>query len=209
MSVRGVSEPDSRILPGPGRAIERDPAGVTAFVGRTLKGPVAQPVPIRSFSRLSADLRRPLATVLAVLRRRAVFRKWWPRSGHRARRQRRALPRPSRCPPAAVHCGLRPSIRARANTCAPRSTTTASARTIASISSCSVWPSPASEQVQDQEILRNLSTEPGSARFVADVMQSSALARVAGRGAAGAPGSHRRGTGRGRGRVRGRQCRWR
>ena len=50
MAVRGVSEADSRILLGPGRAIERVPAGVTAFVGRTLKGPVAQPMPIRSFA---------------------------------------------------------------------------------------------------------------------------------------------------------------
>ncbi len=39
---------------------------------------------------------------------------------------------------------------------------------------------PGSEQVQEQEILRNLSVEPGSARFVADVLKSSSLARVSG-----------------------------
>ena len=50
MAVRGVSEADSKILPGPGRAIERVPAGVTAFIGRTLKGPVAKPVRIHGFA---------------------------------------------------------------------------------------------------------------------------------------------------------------
>src|SRR4029077_467425 len=37
-----------------------------------------------------------------------------------------------------------------------------------------------SEQVQEQEILRNVSTEPGSARFIASLLQASRLARVAG-----------------------------
>jgi len=48
--VRGVSEADSRTFKGPGHAIERVAAGVTAFVGRTLRGPVAQPVRIRNFA---------------------------------------------------------------------------------------------------------------------------------------------------------------
>ncbi len=39
---------------------------------------------------------------------------------------------------------------------------------------------PGTEQVQAQEILRNVSIEPGSARFVADMLQSSTLARVSG-----------------------------
>ncbi len=50
MTVRGVLEADPKIVLGPGRAIERAPAGITAFVGRTLKGPVAKPVRIRSFT---------------------------------------------------------------------------------------------------------------------------------------------------------------
>ncbi|MFI4927818.1 MAG: hypothetical protein ACHP7E_09050, partial [Burkholderiales bacterium] len=37
-----------------------------------------------------------------------------------------------------------------------------------------------SEQVQEQEILRNLSIEPGSARYVSDILQASTLARVSG-----------------------------
>ena len=66
-----------------------------------------------------------------------------------------------------------------------------------------------SEQVQEQEILRNVSIEPGSARFIADVLQSSRLARVAGT----VPPSRPRPTGvetggRGGGLCR-RQCRWR
>ena len=50
MAERRVSGIEISQLGGADRAIDRAPTGVGAFVGRTLKGPVSRPVPVRSFT---------------------------------------------------------------------------------------------------------------------------------------------------------------
>ncbi len=179
MAVRGVSEADSRILLGPGRAIERVPAGVTAFVGRTLKGPVAQPVVLRSFAafqQIFGGLWQPSPLAYAVEQffenggREAVI----VRAVNGARCATLTLPAgKSSLSLTAVNPGSREYLRAAVDYDA----IAAEDRFNLIVQRLTV---SASEQVQEQEILRNLSVEPGSARFVADILQSSQLARVAG-----------------------------
>jgi uncharacterized protein len=178
-AVRGVSEADSRILVGPGRAIERVAAGVTAFVGRTLRGPVAHPVRIGSFAafqQIFGGLWQPSSLSYAVEQffdsggREAVI----VRAVNGARAATISLPAGgSTLRLMAVNPGCREYLRAAVDYDGISSTD----RFNLIVQRLTV---PGSEQVQQQEILRNLSTEPGSARFVADVLQSSVLARVAG-----------------------------
>ena len=179
MAVRGVSEAESRIVPGPGRAIERVPAGVTAFVGRTLKGPVAKPVSVRSFAafqQIFGSLWQPSSLSYAVEQffenggREALI----VRAVNGARAATLKLPTagdPLRL--IAVNPGSREYLRAAVDYDA----ISTEDRFNLIVQRLAV---AGSEQVQEQEILRNLSTEPGSPRFVADVLQTSELARVAG-----------------------------
>ena len=179
MAVRGVSEAETRTLPGPGRAIERVPAGVTAFVGRTLKGPVAHPVAIRNFAafqQIFGGLWQPSSLSYAVEQffenggREAVI----VRAINGARGATLSIPAGGAALRLiAVNPGSREYLRAAVDYDA----ISAADRFNLIVQRLAV---AGSEQVQEQEILRNLSTEPGSARFVADVLQSSALARVLG-----------------------------
>jgi hypothetical protein len=179
VTVRGVSEADPKIVLGPGRAIERVPAGVTAFVGRALKGPVAQPVRIRNFSdyqQIFGGLWQPSALSYAVEQyfenggRQALI----VRAINGARGSTLALPAGSgTLRLMAVNPGSREYLRAAVD----YDGVSADDRFNLIVQRLA---QPGSEQVQQQEILRNLSTEPGSARFVADVLQASTLARVSG-----------------------------
>ncbi len=179
MAVRGVSEADTRTIVGPGRAIERVPAGVTAFVGRTLKGPVAQPVAIRSFAafqQIFGGLWQPSSLSYAVEQffenggRDAVI----VRAINGARSATVTLPAAGEALRLmAVNPGSREYLRAAVDYDAIG----AADRFNLIVQRLAVT---GSEQVQEQEILRNVSTEPGSARFIADVLQASRLARVAG-----------------------------
>jgi hypothetical protein len=179
VTVRGVSEADPKILLGPGRAIERVPAGVTAFVGRTLKGPVAQPVRIRNFTdyqQIFGGLWQPSSLSYAVEQyfenggRQALV----VRAINGARGSTLALPAGSGALRlTAVNPGSREYLRAAVD----YDGVSADDRFNLIVQRLAL---PGSEQVQQQEILRNLSTEPGSARFVADVLQVSTLARVSG-----------------------------
>jgi hypothetical protein len=177
--VRGVSEADVKIVLGPGRAIERIPAGVTALVGRTLKGPVAQPVRIQNFSgfqQVFGGLWQPSALSYAVEQffenggREAII----VRAVNGARASTLTLPAGrGSLRLMAVNPGSREYLRAAVD----YDGIDAPDRFNLIVQRLAV---PGSEQVQEQEILRNLSTEPGSARFVAGVLQASALARVTG-----------------------------
>jgi hypothetical protein len=164
---------------GPGRAIERVPAGVTAFIGRTLKGPVAQPVAIRSFAGFQqyfGGLWQPSSLSYAVEQffenggRDAVI----VRAVNGARCATLVLPATGAVLRlVAVNPGSREYLRAAVDYDA----VSAADRINLIVQRLAV---AGSEQVQEQEILRNVSTEPGSARFIADVLQSSRLVRVAG-----------------------------
>ncbi len=142
MAVRGVSEADSKILAGPGRAIERVPAGVTAFIGRTLKGPVASPVRIQgfaAFTQVFGGLWQPSPLSYAV-------EQFFDNGGREAVIVRAA--NGAHCATLTLPAGA-DALRLvavnpdRANTCAPPSTTTASRPPTASISSCNGWRSQA------------------------------------------------------------------
>ena len=179
MAVRGVSEAETGTFTGPGRAIERVPAGVTAFVGRTLKGPVAQSVAVRSFAafqQIFGGLWQPSSLSYAVEQffenggREAVI----VRAVNGARCATLTLPAGGEfLRLTAVNPGSREYLRAAVDYDAIGATD----RFNLIVQRLAV---AGSEQVQEQEILRNLSIEPGSARFVADVLQSSDLARVVG-----------------------------
>jgi uncharacterized protein len=178
-AVRGVSEADSRTFNEPGRAIERVPAGVTAFVGRTLRGPVSDPVRISNFSgyqQIFGGLWQPSALSYAVEQffesggREAVI----VRAINGARSATVTLPAAGGALRLmAVNPGSREYLRAAVD----YDGLAAEDRFNLIVQRLAV---PGSEQVQEQEILRNLSTEPGSARFVADVLKASTLARVVG-----------------------------
>ncbi|HEY4339754.1 MAG TPA: hypothetical protein VGM97_07405 [Steroidobacteraceae bacterium] len=169
---------------GSGSAIERAPAGVTAFVGRALRGPVAQPTRIHNFAgfqQIFGGLWQPSSLSYAVEQffdsggREAVV----VRAVNGARPATITLPAGSSALRLmAVNPGCREYLRAAVDYDGISSTD----RFNLIVQRLSV---PGSEQVQEQEILRNLSIEPGSARFVSDILLTSALARVAG----GAPPS--------------------
>jgi uncharacterized protein len=179
VAVRGVSEADSKILPGPGRAIDRAAAGVTAFVGRTLKGPVARAVHVNGFAafqQIFGGLWQPSPLSYAVEQffenggREAVI----VRAVNGARCATVNMPAGSAALNlVAVNPGSREFLRAAVDYDGIR--TDDSFNLIVQRLAAA-----GSERVQEQEILRNLSIDPGSARFVVDVLQASALARVAG-----------------------------
>ncbi len=179
MTVRGVSEADPKIVPGPGRAIERVPAGITAFVGRTLKGPVDKPVRIRNFTDyqlIFGGLWQPAPLSYAIEQyfenggREAIV----VRAINGARGATLALPGSA----GALHLtAVNPGSREYLRAAVDYDGISADDRFNLIVQRLA---QPGSEQVQDQEILRNLCMEPGSARFVTDVLQSSTLARVSG-----------------------------
>ncbi len=179
MAVRAVSEADSKILPGPAREIERVPAGVTAFIGRTLKGPVAKPVRIqgfRAFTQVFGGLWQPSTLSYAVEQffdnggREAVI----VRATNGASCATITLPAgPGALRLVAVNPGSREYLLAAVD----YDGVTAEDRFNLIVQRLAV---AGSEQVQAQEIQRNLSIEPGGARYVADILQASPLARVTG-----------------------------
>jgi len=179
VAVRGVSEAESKMLPGPGRAIERVPAGVTAFIGRTLKGPVARAVHVRGFAdftRIFGGLWQPSPLSYAVEQffdnggREALI----VRAVNGAGCATLTLPAGGGALRlAAVNPGSREYLRAAVD----YDGVTADDRFNLIVQRLAV---AGSEQVQAQEIQRNLSIEQGGARYVADVLQTSELARVLG-----------------------------
>jgi len=163
------------------RVIARAATNIAAFVGRALKGPVNEPVPIRSFAdytRVFGGLWQPSTMSYAVEQffenggRCAVI----VRVVNGARPPTLTLPTSnSRLILRGVGAGSREFLRAsvdydgieskeqdRFNLVVQRVRTAGS------------------EQIEDQEIFRRLSITPGADRFVADVLLESRLVRVHG-----------------------------
>ncbi|HET7812513.1 MAG TPA: hypothetical protein VFL16_18220 [Steroidobacteraceae bacterium] len=163
------------------RVIARAATNIAAFVGRALKGPVNEPVPIRSFAdytRVFGGLWQPSTLSYAVEQffenggRCAVI----VRVVNGARPPTLTLPTAnSRLTLRGVGAGSREFLRAsvdydgieskeqdRFNLVVQRVRTAGS------------------EQIEDQEIFRRLSITPGADRFVADVLLESRLVRVQG-----------------------------
>lgn len=166
---------------GPGHAIARVTTGITAFVGRALKGPVDTPVVIHSFAeyvRLFGGLWQPSTLSYAL-------EQYFDNGGRKAivvRVANGARPPTITLPTGgapltlvALAPGSREYLRAsvdldgiganeedRFNLVVQRLRT------------------PGSERVEDQEIFRRLSVQPGSDRHVATVLLDSRLVRVSG-----------------------------
>jgi hypothetical protein len=166
---------------GPGHAIERVASNITVFIGRALKGPVSQPVTVRSFAEYSqvfGGLWQPSLLSYAVEQffenggRVAVI----VRVVNGARPPTLTLPAGSGgLRLRALSPGTREYLRAsidydgiganepdRFNLVLQR------------------VRSAGSEQIEDQEILRRLTVLPSESRFVADALAESRLARVLG-----------------------------
>ncbi|HEU5136008.1 MAG TPA: hypothetical protein VFU13_12735 [Steroidobacteraceae bacterium] len=172
--------------PGSIRVIARAATNIAAFVGRALKGPVNEPVPVRSFAdytRVFGGLWQPSTLSYAVEQffenggRCAII----VRVVNGARPPTLSLPCSSgKLILRGVGAGSREFLRAsvdydgidakeldRFNLVVQRVRTAGS------------------EQIEDQEIFRRLTVTPGADRFVADVLLESRLVRVQG----GVPGA--------------------
>lgn len=181
-----MAEPiDSQVqvadTPGSLRVIARAATSIAAFVGRALKGPVNEPVPVRNFAdyaRVFGGLWQPSTLSYAVEQffenggRCAII----VRVVNGARPPTLTLPTPKgRLVLRGVGAGSREYLRAsvdydtidskesdRFNLVVQRVRTAGS------------------EQIEDQEIFRRLSITPGADRFVADMLLDSRLVRVQG-----------------------------
>jgi len=163
------------------RVIARAATNIAAFIGRTLKGPVNESVPVRSFadySRVFGGLWQPSTLSYAV----EQFFENGGRCAVIVRVTNGARPPTLTLPTAAgklilrgVGAGSREFLRAsvdydsidakehdRFNLVVQRVRTAGS------------------EQIEDQEIFRRLSITPGADRFVADALLDSRLVRVQG-----------------------------
>ncbi len=180
------------------RAIARAPTGVTAFVGRTLKGPLNRPVRVAGFTefrRIFGDLWQPSMLSYAVEQyfenggREAII----VRLANGARPPTLALPAGrGELTLEGVNPGSREYLRAavdydgigegepdRFNLVLQR------------------LRMPGTEQIEDQEIFRRVSIEPGSARNVCDLLLESRIMRVHGALPLVRPGPSRGSAGRG------------
>jgi hypothetical protein len=175
------SQKSSAEEPGSIRVIARAATNIAAFVGRALKGPVNEPVPVRSFadySRVFGGLWQPSTLSYAVEQffenggRCAII----VRVVNGARPPSITLPTTrGRLTLRGVGAGSREFLRAsvdydaidakdhdRFNLVIQRVRTAGS------------------EQIEDQEIFRRLSVTPGHEHFVADALLESRLVRVQG-----------------------------
>jgi hypothetical protein len=175
------SQKSSAEEPGSIRVITRAATNIAAFVGRALKGPVNEPVPVRSFAdynRVFGGLWQPSTLSYAVEQffenggRCAII----VRVVNGARPPSITLPTTrGRLTLRGVGAGSREFLRAsvdydaidakdhdRFNLVVQRVRTAGS------------------EQIEDQEIFRRLSVTPGQEHFVADALLESRLVRVQG-----------------------------
>ena len=167
--------------PGSIRVIARAATSLAAFVGRALKGPVNEPVPVRSFAdyaRVFGGLWQPSTMSYAVEQffenggRCAVI----VRVVNGARPPTLTLPTASgKLILRGVGAGSREFLRASVDYDAIEPKETDRFNLVVQR-----VRTAGSEQIEDQEIFRRLSIIPGSDRFVADTLLDSRLVRVQG-----------------------------
>jgi uncharacterized protein len=162
-------------------AIERVPTAITAFVGRTLKGPVSEPIAVRSFAEFQhhfGGLWQPSTLSYAV-------EQFFENGGREARivRVANGARPPTLTLPAgsgvlrlvALNPGSREYLRASVDydglTAAEHERFNLVVQRVRTAGS---------ELVEDQEIYRRVSVAPSSGRFVSDVLLESRLVRVLG-----------------------------
>jgi hypothetical protein len=164
-----------------GQAIARAPTGITAFVGRCLRGPLNRPVAVHSFAdfeRAFGGLWQPSTLSYAVeqyfengggsalvVRVASGARPCTidlPAGGGRLRLRALAPGTREFLRAAVDYDGIGENEAQRFNLVVQR------------------VRAPGSEHIEDQEIYRRLSVEPGSSRFVSTALVESQLVRVAG-----------------------------
>jgi len=165
----------------PNPAIERSPTGVTAFVGRTLKGPVDQPVRVSSF----ADFQQTFGGLWQPSTLSYAIEQYFENGGRHAivsRVVNGARP-PTLTLPAergeltlvGVNPGSREYLRASVDYDgvgeAERDRFNLIVQRIRL---------PGTEQIEDQEIFRRISVEPDSPRFIGNLLLESRLVRLHG-----------------------------
>ena len=162
-------------------AIERVPTAVTAFIGRTLKGPVGQALPARSFAEFQqhfGGLWQPATLSYAV-------EQFFENGGREARIVRVA--NGARPPTITLPAGrdalrlvaLNPGSREYLRASVDYDGLTAAEHERFNLVVQRVRTA-GSELVEDQEIYRRVSVAPASGRFVTDVLLESRLVRVLG-----------------------------
>ena len=162
-------------------AIERVPTAVTAFIGRTLKGPVGQALPARSFAEFQqhfGGLWQPATLSYAV-------EQFFENGGREARIVRVA--NGARPPTITLPAGrgalrlvaLNPGSREYLRASVDYDGLTAAEHERFNLVVQRVRTA-GSELVEDQEIYRRVSVAPSSGRFVTDVLLESRLVRVLG-----------------------------
>jgi len=161
-------------------AIERVPTAIAAFVGRTLKGPVNQALPVRGFSEFQqhfGGLWQPSTLSYALEQffenggRQALI----VRVANGARPPTVALPAgDSELKLVALNPGSREYLRASVDYDGLSSTERDRFNLVVQR-----VRTAGSELVEDQEIYRRVSVLPDSGRFVPDVLLGSRLVRVA------------------------------
>jgi phage tail sheath protein FI len=167
--------------PGSEQAIARAPTAITAFVGRTLRGPINRPVAISSFTDyqgIFGGLWQPSMLSYAV-------EQYFENGGRHAlivRVVNGARPPTLELPTAdgalkleALGCGTREFLRASVDYDGIGENEEDSFNLV-----MQRVRAAGSEHVEDQEILRRLSINPDANRFVAVALTESALARVIG-----------------------------
>src|SRR5262245_11643462 len=167
--------------PGSLRVIARAATNIAAFVGRALKGPVNEPVPIRSFAdytRVFGGLWQPSTLSYAVEQffenggRCAVI----VRVVNGARPPTLTLPTSSgKLVLRGVGAGSREFLRASVDYDAIEAKDHEHFNLVVQR-----VRTAGSEQIEDQEIFRRLSITPGADRFIADALLESRLVRVQG-----------------------------
>ena len=163
------------------RVIARAATNIAAFIGRALKGPVNEPVPVRSFAdytRVFGGLWQPSTLSYAVEQffenggRCAVI----VRVVNGARPPTLTLPTASgKLILRGVGAGSREFLRASVDYDSIEAKETDRFNLVVQR-----VRTAGSEQIEDQEIFRRLSVTPGVERFVADTLLDSRLVRVQG-----------------------------
>lgn len=162
-------------------AIERVPTGITAFVGRTLKGPVSRPVTVASFAEFQqvfGGLWQPSTVSYAV-------EQFFENGGRKAvivRVVNSARPPTITLPTAAGSLrlvALNPGSREYLRASVDYDGVTDAEQDCFNLVVQRVR-SAGSELIEDQEIFRRISILQGSGRYIADVLRDSRLVRVTG-----------------------------
>lgn len=178
---RGTQGIDITELPSAEHPIARLPSAVTAFVGRTLRGPVNRPVRLTSFAefqKVFGGLWQPSTLSYAV-------EQYFEQGGHTAvvvRVINGGAPATIALPCAseqlvleAIAPGTREFLRASVDYDNIRSGEDDSFNLV-----IQRVRSPGSERIEDQEIFRRLSINPQTNRYVSSVLSESMLVRVKG-----------------------------